>query len=91
MRWYIDVIEEVGIDELASDIGKTEEFCIKVLEKAEEMIAEDRFTIFLDIDGVLDVFNSKLEIQQLIPQAVEDLKGLQKEDCVAACEIMNMQ
>lgn len=64
------------IEELASDMGKTEEFCIQVLEKAEEMIAEDRFTIFLDIDGVLDVFNSKSEIQQLIPQAVEDLKVL---------------
>ncbi|MBQ9140676.1 MAG: DUF402 domain-containing protein [Lachnospiraceae bacterium] len=64
------------IEELASDIGKTEEFCIKVLEKAEEMIAKDRFTIFLDIDGVLDVFSSELEIQQLIPQAVGDLKVL---------------
>lgn len=67
---------ELIIEELASDITKTEEFCIKVLEKAEEMLAEDRFTIFLDVDGVLDVFNSKLELQELIPQAVQDLKGL---------------
>lgn len=67
---------ELILEELASDIGKTEEFCIKVLEKAEERIAEDRFTIFLDIDGVLDVFSSKLELQQLIPEAVQDLKVL---------------
>ncbi len=67
---------ELIVEELASDITKTEEFCIKVLERAEEMLAEDRFTIFLDVDGVLDVFNSKLELQELMPQAVQDLKGL---------------
>jgi len=40
------------------------------------MIAGDRFTIFLDIDGVLDVYNSKVVQQELLPQAVADLKGL---------------
>ena len=67
---------ELIVEELASDIHKTEEFCIKVLEKAEEMLSEDRFTIFLDVDGVLDIFNTKLELQELMPQAVQDLKGL---------------
>ncbi len=67
---------ELIVEELASDITKTEEFCIKVLEKAEEMLSEDRFTIFLDVDGVLDIFNTKLELQELMPQAVQDLKGL---------------
>lgn len=67
---------ELIVEELGTDIEKTEKFCREVLDKAEEMIAKDRFTIFLDIDGVLDVFHSNLLIQELIPQAVQDLKGL---------------
>ena len=67
---------ELILEELAADIGKTEEFCLEVLAKAEEMIAGDKFTIFLDIDGVLDVYNSSIVKQELLPQAVADLKGL---------------
>jgi len=67
---------ELIISELAADIEKTEEFCLEVLAKAEEMIAGDKFTIFLDIDGVLDVYNSSIVKQELLPQAVADLKGL---------------
>jgi len=67
---------ELIIKELVEDIGKTEEFCLAVLAKAEEMIAGDRFTIFLDIDGVLDVYNSRMVEQELLPQAVADLKDL---------------
>lgn len=67
---------ELIISEMAADIGKTEEFCLEVLAKAEEMIAGDKFTIFLDIDGVLDVYNSSIVKQELLPQAVADLKGL---------------
>ena len=67
---------ELIISELAADIVKTEEFCLEVLAKAEEMIAGDKFTIFLDIDGVLDVYNSSIVKQELLPQAVADLKGL---------------
>ncbi len=40
---------ELVIKELAADINKTEEFCLEVLAKAEEMIANDKFTIFLDL------------------------------------------
>ena len=67
---------ELILKEMAADIGKTEEYCLEVLAKAEEMIAGDRFTIFLDIDGVLDVYNSKIVEQELLPQAVADFKGL---------------
>ena len=61
---------------MAADIEATERYCRQILEKAEEMISMDRFTIFLDIDGVLDVFNPKREIQELLPQAVQYLKSL---------------
>mgnify|MGYP003289808885 CR=1 FL=1 len=69
---------ELIIKELASDIKKTESQCLEILNLAEKMIENDKFTIFLDIDGVLDVFNSSLEIQQLIPQAIDYLKDLIK-------------
>ena len=39
------------LEELAADIEKTEKYCLDILAKAEEMIAGDRFTIFLDMDG----------------------------------------
>ena len=67
---------ELILKELAADIVKTEEFCLAVLERAEEMIAEDKFTIFLDIDGVLDVYNPNHVEQELLPQAVANLKSL---------------
>ncbi len=129
---------ELIIKELATDIKKTEEFCLAVLAKAEEMIAGDRFTIFLGIDvgdalnglvqrtqaDVVDVkewsvnkaaeirkylgenphikrfvildncikdnFESDKELQKHLV-SVDALKGLQLENCLAACEIMNMQ
>ena len=47
---YEDAIKEgeLILKELAADIDKTEQLCLEVLAKAEEMIAGDRFTIFLD-------------------------------------------
>jgi len=75
---YEDALREgdLIVKELGTDIEKTEKYCIEILEKAEEMIAGDRFTIFLDIDGVLDIFSSKRVIQELLPQAVQNLKEL---------------
>lgn len=67
---------ECIIKELGSDIQKTEALCRQILSKAEEMIADDRFTIFLDIDGVLDVFNPANRVQELIPAAIFRLKNL---------------
>lgn len=67
---------ELIINELAADIGKTEEFCLTVLAKAEEMIEGNKFTIFLDVDGVLNVYNPNIVEQELLPQALAALKGL---------------
>lgn len=67
---------ELIIAELGSDIQKTEVLCRQILNKAEEMITDDRFTIFLDIDGVLDVFDPAKPVQELIPEAVSRLREL---------------
>ncbi len=67
---------ELIIKELAADIDETEKLCRKILDKAEEIISDDRFTIFLDIDGVLDVFDPQADIQTLLPEAVNNLKNL---------------
>ena len=69
---------ELIVQELGSDIKKTETFCRAVLNRAEQMIGNDRFTIFLDIDGVLDIFDSHAYIQHLLPDAVQKLKDLVK-------------
>ena len=136
---------ELIIEELARDIHKTEEFCIKVLKKAEELIEKDRFTIFSYIGDspelkslvertkadlvmllnqnsndtnalpnctvgikkyleehphikryvILDdcgrmCYENDIEIQKHLV-LIEAKKGLQKENLLAACDIMNMQ
>ena len=130
---------ELIIKELATDIGKTEEFCLAVLAKAEEMIAGDRFTIFLNLERTVadltnlvertqaDVVNisdssadKTAEIRNYLethPEIkryviltdcdkeqyeadketrkhlvfVDAQTGLQMENLIAVCEIMNMQ
>ena len=130
---------ELIINELATDIVKTEEFCFAVLAKAEEMIAGDRFTIFLNLERtVADLTNlverTKAEVitisewsanktaeirdyLEMHPEIrryviltdcdkeqyeadketrkhlvfVDAQTGLQMENLLAVCEIMNMQ
>lgn len=67
---------EAIIDELCSDIPATERWCQQILELAEKKIGENQFVIFLDVDGVLDVFDPELQIQKLIPEAMERLSRL---------------
>ena len=75
-KQYEDAILEGQkiIEELASNIEATEKFCIEVLKQAEKMIANDIFTVFLDIDGVLDIFNPQKTVQTLLPEAINYLK-----------------
>ena len=130
---------ELILKELAEDIGKTEEFCLKVLAKAEEMIAGDKFTIFLDLTQTGDELEKLVErtqaqvvdIKEWVPNRAEEIKnyleknpqikryailadahkeqyenpeeirkhlvfvdagkGLQMENLMAVCEIMNMK
>ncbi len=67
---------ECIVKELGGDIRATEELCRQILERAEEIIAGDHFTIFLDIDGVLDIYNPDVFVQELMPEAVRNLKKL---------------
>lgn len=62
------------IEELASDLAETEKYCIEILNAAENIIREDIFTVFLDIDGVLDIYNPNKDIQDLLPAAIDCLK-----------------
>lgn len=59
------------IKELCTDIAVTEEWCCGILQKAEDIISQSPFTVFLDIDGVLDIYNPNLYYQELIPETVE--------------------
>ena len=64
------------VNELCTDISATEVWCRKILDLAEEEINQTRTAVFLDVDGVLDVFTSKAHIQNILPEAVERLKRL---------------
>lgn len=125
------------LEELATDIEKTEKYCLDILAKAEEMIADDRFTIFLDMDGdvnlkdliertqaevviiseenqdkmeeithylemhpkvkryvILSDFGTVYEKNAELGKhlvCVDASKGLQMENLMKVCEIMNMQ
>lgn len=67
---------EAIVDELCSDIPATEDWCRDILEMVEERIGAKQFVIFLDGDGVLDVFNPHVHIQEIMPEAVERLRRL---------------
>ena len=75
---YESAIKEVKliVNELGTNIERTENYCLEILKKAEKIISDDHFTIFLDIDGVLDIYNPDIIVQELIPQALKDLKHL---------------
>ncbi len=64
------------ISELCSDVAATEKWCRYILEMAEKTIRQNPFTVFLDIDGVLNVYNPDLYYQELIPEAVKQLADL---------------
>ena len=75
-KQYEDAILEGEriVEEMATDIAATEKFCIDVLDAFEKEIADDVFTVFLDVDGVLDVFDPAKTVQELLPEPVKYLK-----------------
>lgn len=62
------------VNELCKDIPATEEWCRKILELAEQEMNQKKAAIFLDVDGVLDVYDPDAHIQKILPEAVEKLK-----------------
>ncbi len=75
-KQYEDAILEGEriVEEMATDIAATEKFCSDVLDAFEKEIADDVFTVFLDVDGVLDVFDPAKTVQELLPEPVKYLK-----------------
>lgn len=67
---------EAIVDELCSDIPAAEKWCRNILDMVEEKVGAKQFVIFLDVDGVLDVFNPHVHIQEIMPEAVERLRRL---------------
>ena len=67
---------EAIVEELCSDIRATEDWCREILEIVEKQIGQKQFVLFLDVDGVLDIFDPDARIQKLIPEAIERLSRL---------------
>lgn len=67
---------EAIVEELCSDIRATETWCLRILETVEKKLGQKQFVIFLDIDGVLDIFDPDAHVQRLIPEAIERLSCL---------------
>ncbi len=58
------------IDEMGEDIISTELMCKEILQYIKAQVRKQPLTVFLDIDGVLDVFQPDVEVQTLLPNAV---------------------
>jgi len=82
---YEDALKEgeLIIKELATDIGKTEEFCLAVLAKAEEMIAGDKFTIFLNLEWTV------ADLTNLVERAQADVVNISDSSADKTAEIRN--
>ena len=74
---------ELILKELATDIGKTEEFCLAVLAKAEEMIAGDRFTIFLNLERTV------ADLTNLVERTQADVVNISDSSADKTAEIRN--
>ena len=74
---------ELILKELAENIEKTEEFCLAVLTKAEEMIAGDKFTIFLDLS------KSNAELSNLVERTQAQVVDIKEWASTRAEEIKN--
>ncbi len=61
------------IDELSRDIHATELMCREILQYFKEQMRKQPLTVFLDIDGVLDIFQPDAEVQTLLSNAVINL------------------
>ena len=72
-KQYEDAILEGEriVEEMATDIAATEKFCIDVLDAFEKEIADDVFTVFLNVDGMFDLSQTS---QELLLEPVKYLK-----------------
>ncbi|MDE6591745.1 MAG: DUF402 domain-containing protein [Oscillospiraceae bacterium] len=61
------------IDELAGDIHATEAVCREMLQYVKARVNERPLTVFLDIDGVLNIFDPDAQVQTILPCAGENI------------------
>lgn len=61
------------IDEWGKDIHATELLCKEMLSYVRAQVNNQPLTVFLDIDGVLNIFQPDLEVQTLLPYAGENI------------------
>lgn len=83
-KQYNDAITEGDciVEELCKDIKATEKWCRRILDYSEELISNGLKpfkrvdAVFLDMDGVMDVFNPTLTTQEILPSALECLQKI---------------
>ena len=61
------------IDEWGKDIQASEQICKEMLNYVKAEIDDHPLTVFLDIDGVLNIYQSDREVQTLLPYAGENI------------------
>lgn len=61
------------IEEWGKDIHATELICKEMLAYVRAQVARQPLTVFLDIDGVLNIFQPDLEVQTLLPDAGKNI------------------
>ncbi len=59
------------IDEWGKDIRATELICKEMLHYVKAQVNNQPLTVFLDIDGVLNIYQPDLKVQTLLPYAKE--------------------
>ncbi len=61
------------IDKWGKDISATEFLCKEILRHVKAQVNNQPLTVFLDIDGVLNIYQPDLEVQTLLPHAKENI------------------
>lgn len=64
------------IDEYGKDIHATELMCREMLSYVRAQANRQPLTVFLDIDGVLNIYDPNSEVQTLLPCAAENICAL---------------
>ncbi len=65
------------VRELCADLNATEKWCTEILHMVEEKV-QTNFTLFLDVDRVLNVYHHDNSFQKFNPEALDLLAGLVK-------------
>ena len=61
------------IDEWGRDVQATELMCKEMLSYVRTRVNDQPLTVFLDIDGVLNIYQPDLEVQTILPYAGENI------------------